>query len=81
MNVLKITSKTIFYKSYKAVDSQIHHNSSREKVYCQTLILLQSFYCVKWNIFLAGYVYLIIDTYYFLIIPISERAHEWTDIS
>ena len=43
-------------------DSQITFNSIWKNAYSWKLILLQSFYCVKWNMLLTIVVYLIIDT-------------------
>ena len=44
-------------------------------------MLLQRFYCLKWNMLSTGVVYVLIDTYYF-VIPIHEWTHkfmrEWT---
>ena len=53
-----------------------------KNIYCLKLMLLQSFYRLKWNMFLTGVVYLIIDTYYYFIIPMCEWNYkfmcEWT---
>ena len=43
-------------------DSQINRNGMRKKVYCSKLLLLQSFYCLRWNMLLTGDAYLINNT-------------------
>ena len=36
------------------MDSQIDFNSIRKNFYCSKLTLLQSFYCLEWNMFTGG---------------------------
>ena len=58
-------------------DHQIACNKIQKNVNCKELILLHSFYCLKWNMLLTRVAYLIINTYCYFIIPIPEFTHKF----
>ena len=71
LNCWKLLNQLYIIQSGVA-DHQIACDRIQKNVNCKKLILLQSFYCLKWNMLLTRVAYLIIDTYCYFIIPIRE---------
>ena len=61
--IIALTTNLLYFIQSGVADSQIDCNNVRKKDFCWKLILLQSL-----SSFEPGAVYLIIDTYYFVVV-------------